>query len=268
MFELFTFKKGMNVLIVLAVIVSVVRASLALNDHLSFVLPAIKGADARTRADGGQFCFELESPFAETGSELLFVVDVVCGLPQHTDVHRFGGTNVQRGKQSLDMAIYNAENGDLIRSKRNLPVGTSVIEVNPFGSRRFKFCFVNLSYDSSWRFLDVQMSLTVKVATYRSLQGRRRKSLLFHEMAIDTMQEMDHCAKKLLTVTETRENSELLRLERQRRDFNEEVFTWLLYGEAAFTVAVVSSQLWVGSHFMHRFRDRARDLRRNRKLIH
>lgn len=257
----------MKVVVALTALMGVVSASLASNDHVAFVLEAVKSANARTMVDGGRFCFELESPFVEVGPELLFEIDVVCGVPQHTDVHRFGGTNVQRGKQSLDMSIYNAHNGDLVRAKRNLPIGTSVIEVNPFGSRKFQFCFVNLSYDSSWRFLDAQMSVTVRVATYESLQGRRRKSLLFREMAIDAIQEVDHCAKKLLKVIDTREKSELLRLESQRRDLNEQVFTWLLYSESVFTFAVIVSQLVVALHFTRRYKDRARDARRARKAL-
>lgn len=254
----------MKVLLTLALVVAVVMASVGSSDHLAFDLKAVKNANALTRADHGLFCFKLESPFIGAGSELLFVVDVECAATDHTDVHRFGGTNMQRGKQSLDMAIYNAENGDLVRARRNMPLGTTVIEINPFEARLFRLCFVNLSYDSSWRFLDAQMSIKVRVATYESLQSARRQ-LLSQKLGAATIQELERCASELQGLVDDHENCELLQLESQRRDFNERVFTRLLYGEVAFTAAVLGSQIWLAWSFICQNRDRTRDVRRLRK---
>lgn len=246
----------------IAGLVAFVVCSLAPNDHVGFVLEPVKSASQ----SGQRFCFELESPFAETGSEFMFVIEVVDTLPFHTDTGRFGGTNVDRGKQSLDMTLYNAENGDLMRAKRKLASGTSVIEVNPLGSRKFCFCFANLSYDSSWRFIDVIKTVTVGMATQESVQKQLWKSQMLKEMVIDSIQQMEESTQRLLSLIETRENSELLGLESEHRDFNEEVFTWLMYGEAAFTVAVIASHFLVTRHLMRYHRDRIRDVRRSKRF--
>ncbi|QLL30438.1 hypothetical protein HG536_0A02550 [Torulaspora globosa] len=238
------------------------------SDHVGFVLEAVKSAYRSGEQDLDRFCFELESPFVEPTSEFLFVIDVVDTLPFHTDPSRFGGTNVDRDKQSLDMTIHDCANGDLIRSRRRLASGTSVIEVSPSGSRKFCFCFVNLSYDSSWKFIDVIKTITVRMAAHDSIQKRQRKSQLVKEMALESLQQTERSIRTLLGLADSGERSELLELESERRDLNEEVFNRLLCGEAAFTVAVIASNLLLTRHFIRRHRDRIRDARRNKRFNH
>lgn len=245
-----------------------VVGSLLPDDHVGFVLEAVKSAQVSSGQGQGQFCFELESPFADLTSEFLFVVEVVDTLPFHTDTSRFGGTNADRGKQSLDMTIHNCANGDLVRGKRKLASGTSVIEVNPLGCRKFCFCFVNLSYDSSWKYIDVIKTITVKMATYDSIQKQQWRSQLLKEMTVDSIQQMEESTAKLLRWIDTRENSELLRLESDRRDLNEEVFDWLMYSELAFTIAVIVFKALVTRYFIKSYRKRVSDTRLIKKLNH
>ncbi|QLQ78004.1 hypothetical protein HG537_0A02510 [Torulaspora globosa] len=247
----------------IASVFAFVAGSLMTGDHLRFVLEPVKSAGRRGDQHLDPFCFELESPFVEPTSELVFVIDVVDTLPFHTDPGRFGGTNVDRGKQSLDMTIYDCSNGDLIRSKRKLASGTSVLQVSPTKSTKFCFCFINLSYDSSWRFIDVIKTITVTIADRESIQKQQRKLLLLKESVLGTLQLIQYSTRGL---QDTGERNELLELESERRDLNESVFNWLLYGELTFTVAVIASNLLITRHFIRCQRDRMRGARRIKRL--
>lgn len=238
------------------------------SDHVGFVLEAVKSAGRGDEQDLERFCFELESPFVEPTPELLFVIDVVDTLPFHTDPSRFGGTNVDRDKQSLDMTIYDCVSGDLIRSRRGLASGTSVIEVSTSGSTKFCFCFANLSYDSSWKFIDVIKTITVRMALYDTLLKRQRKSQLVKESALKSLRQIELSTRTLAGLADAGDRSELLELESERRDLNESVFNWLLYGEATFTVAVIASSLLVTRHFIRCQRHRMRDTRRFKRFSH
>lgn len=232
------------------------------NDHIGFILPSMKSSKAQ---DQSKLCINLDSPLSEPTSEFLFIIEVEDELPFHTDASRFGGTNTERGKQSLDISIYNDENGDLLRSKRNLQSGISVIEVNPHGAKKFRLCFINLSYDSSWHSIDTVKIVNIKMTTNDYKPQHQIASRLRKEVTMATMDKMDECCERLVELTARKPGNELLSLERERRDLNEDIFTWLLYGEVTFTIAVICSQLILTYHYIMNMKKGAKNTRQRRR---
>lgn len=232
------------------------------NDHIGLILPSMKSSKAQEQS---KLCINLDSPLSEPTSEFLFIIEVEDELPYHTDADRFGGTNTERGKQSLDISIYNGENGDLLRSKRNLQSGVSIIEVNPHSAKKFRLCFINLSYDSSWRSIDTVKIVTIKMTTNDYKPQHQIALQLRKEVTMATMDKMEECCERLVELTAKKPGNELLRLERERRDLNEEIFTWLLYGEVTFTIAVICSQFMLTYHYIMNMKKGAKNTRQRRR---
>lgn len=232
------------------------------NDHIGFILPSVKSSKVQNESE---LCINLDSPLTECTSEFLFIIEIEDELPFHTDPDRFGGTNKQRGKQSLDMSIFNDETGDLLRSKRNLQSGVSIIEVNPHCAKKFRLCFINLSYDSSWRSIDTVKTVTIKMTTNDYKPQRQMESRLRKEVTMATMDNMEECFERLVRLIAAKPGNELLSLESERRDLNEEIFTWLLYGEVTFTIAVICSQFILTYHYVINMRKRTKNTKRRRR---
>ncbi|CAI4061665.1 hypothetical protein SKDZ_07G1140 [Saccharomyces kudriavzevii ZP591] len=229
------------------------------NNGLSFKVPPIKRSSliggapyeefaysSSMSASDGAFCMVFDDGMDYVSKEVVFEIRVMDVLQEETDSSRFGGTSHDRGKQSLDFSIFNNRNGDLLRSKRNLVSGVSVIEVNPGDSSQFLICFVNLVYDGSWSSIDTEKSVTMQMTYNDNLNPE----MLFHlakQMTPEVVQALKKVSDGLFEIVS---DIGLLQMESDRRNLNEATYSYLIVGFVLLMVAQLISNVIVTGYLI------------------
>lgn len=189
---------------------------------LSLKVPPVK--DSRVReGDYGKYtqCITFDSS-TET-EDVTFVISVQESLPYETDIDRFGPISSARGKQFLQLEIFD-EYDNLLRGTRHLPNGDNVLQVNTHGSSQFRICLINLVYDGSWKSIDVEKDVTITVT--------RRDKLLNPSLKIITEEDCDllnEVKEDLFHMVNVKTTQTLTDIEREHRDLNESSFELLMY---------------------------------------
>lgn len=235
------------------------------NNVLSFKLPPIKRSSLREAtpyedfaysssmsASEGVFCMVFDAAMDYISEEVVFEIHVMDVLQEETDSSRFGGTSHDRGKQSLNFGIFNNRNGDLLRSKKNLASGMSVIEVNPENTSEFLVCFINLVYDGSWSAIDTEKSVTIRM-TYNDKLNPDMLSHLAKQMTPQVAQALKNVSDGIFQMVG---DTELLRMESDRRNLNEATYSYLIVGFVSLIVAELISNAMVIGYLIIKMRDR------------
>ncbi|KOG99377.1 Rrt6p [Saccharomyces eubayanus] len=235
------------------------------NNVLSFKLPPIKRSSLREAApyedfaysssmsaSEGEFCMVFDAAMDHMSEEVVFEIHVMDVLQEETDSNRFGGTSHDRGKQSLDFGIFNNRNGDLLRSKKNLASGMSVIEVNPENSDEFLVCFINLVYDGSWSAIDTEKSVTIRM-THNDELNPDMLSHLAKQMTPQVAQALKNVSDGIFTMVG---DTELLQMESDRRNLNEATYSYMIVGFVSLIVAELVSNVMVLSYLIIKMRSK------------
>ncbi|CAD6626933.1 BAG_1a_G0018510.mRNA.1.CDS.1 [Saccharomyces cerevisiae] len=229
------------------------------NNKLSFKVPPIKrslllGAalyedfeySSTNSASDGAFCTVFNAGMNDASREVVFEIHVMDVLQEETDSSRFGGTSHERGRQSLGFSVFNNKNGDLLRSKKNLASGTSVIEVNPGDCNEFLICFINLVYDGSWSSIDTEKSVTIKM-TYNDKLDPDMLLHLVNQMTPQVVKALNTVSDGLFQIVS---DTTLLQMESDRRDINEATYSYLIVGFVSLMVAQLISNIIVTTYLI------------------
>lgn len=222
----------------------------SIDDHLGLDVLPMKASKPLLQMET---CFEMESPFEE-GAELVFTINVIDTLPPYANTNRFGMTTKDKGKQSLNLQIENPDNGDLIRARKNLRSGNTVIEIGYRTNKKFKICLLNLSYDASWAATDTTKSIQLWLTANEINSRDMYLSQLRKEVRSDTFKTLDNCVQILNNLLQVQAPRQLIAVESERRDLNEQVFNRLLYSEIIFTIMLLISQCLMTYYFIREYK--------------
>ncbi|QHS73193.1 Rrt6p [Saccharomyces paradoxus] len=229
------------------------------NNGLSFKVPPIKRSSllgtalyedfeysSNNSASDGAFCTVFNAGMDDISKEVVFEIHVMDVLQEETDSGRFGGTSHERGRQSLDFSVFNNRNGDLLRSKKNLASGMSVIEVNPEDSSEFLICFINLVYDASWSSIDTEKSVTIKM-TYNDKLNPDMLLHLVKQMTPQVVKALNNVSDGLFEIVS---DTTLLQMESDRRNINEATYSYLIVGFVSLMIAQLISNIIVTGYLI------------------
>ncbi|CAI4039137.1 hypothetical protein SMKI_07G1080 [Saccharomyces mikatae IFO 1815] len=203
-------------------------------------------------ASDNAFCMVFDAYMTDTSKEVVFEIYVMDVLQEETDSSRFGGTSHERGRQSLDFSIFNNRNGDLLRSKKNLASGTSIVEVNPENSSEFLICFINLVYDGSWSSIDTEKSVTVKM-TYNDRLNPDMMLHLVKQMTPQVVKALNNVSDGLFQIVS---DTALLQMESDRRNLNEATYSYLIVGFVSLMIAQLISNIVVTGYLINRIKSK------------
>lgn len=229
------------------------------NNRLSFKVPPIKRSSlvgaalyedfeysSKNSASDAAFCTVFNAGMDGISKEVVFEIHVMDVLQEETDSGRFGGTSHERGRQSLDFSVFNNRNGDLLRSKKNLASGMSIIEVNPEDSSEFLICFINLVYDASWSSIDTEKSVTIKM-TYNDKLNPDMLLHLVKQMTPQVVKALNNVSDGLFEMVS---DTTLLQMESDRRNINEATYSYLIVGFVSLMIAQLISNIIVTGYLI------------------
>ncbi|SCU96928.1 LAFA_0G08856g1_1 [Lachancea sp. 'fantastica'] len=231
-------RKLINVLCVVGLVLSRIYQESLPQPQLSFVCPPIKASQLKSqKSQANHTCVNFDVQESST-STVLFSITVTDFLDSSTDVSRLGPTSCELGRQHLDFTVM-ASDGGLVRSHRNLKSGRTVIQLHrSVRGSHFEFCFLNVVYDSSWRSIDMQKGITLSVINKETV-----KPHLSDRMCEEAIDALKSSANILFSLVNEESGQELGRLEGQRRDFNENTFSWLLKAQVLLPLVAVIATL-------------------------
>ena len=219
---------------------------------ISFKVPPTKRKDSMVnnvldfKVKKDMFCFQLETDIGESSSEDLFVIitaEDYLSFKYNSD--RFGGTNSDFGKQSLDVVVKNADTDDIIRSTKNLPVGETIIQFRrPEICSNFIICFANLATDFSWKKINTEKYITVEITTEEMYEMKSKLHFQrnFKQDTEEVLQNLVNDLGKIIRSDGIGQNN-LIFAESERRNLNEMTFTGLIMGLSMLTTALMASHI-------------------------
>ncbi|CEP61479.1 Rrt6p LALA0_S03e03774g [Lachancea lanzarotensis] len=226
-----------------AIISALCSAALAVADisqellpqpQLSFVCPPIKASLLKTQEYRENYtCISFDARESTT-STVTFSIMVTEFLDSKQDLGRFGLTSCELGRQHLEFTI-TAPNGELLRSHRDLKSGRTVVQLRRIVSgSNFEFCFLNIVYDASWRSIDTHKAITLSVVNQDT-----SKPHISNRLTEDAVNALKNSANILFSLVNEESGQELGKLEIQRRDINENTFSWLLTAQCTLLLVIV-----------------------------
>lgn len=151
-------------------------------------------------------------------------------IPKYTNIERFGGSSDSNGKQFIQLSIKSLPSGNLIRHKRFLNNGeiNIIFNVLNLNDTIVEACLINLSYDASWNLFDLDKMIQFESISLSKEKGKieqfyqktvtKRHFLAVNDVLQDVREINNHWKDPSWT-----------KLQNQRRKYNENTFTWMLY---------------------------------------
>lgn len=151
-------------------------------------------------------------------------------IPKYTNIDRFGGSSDSNGKQYIQLSIRSLPSGNLVRFKRYLKGGESNILFNVLNLNDtiIETCLINLSYDASWNLFNVD-----KLIQFESnfLKQEKENIELFYQRTVTKRHflAVNDILQDLREINSHWKDPIWNKLQNQRREYNENTFTWMLY---------------------------------------
>lgn len=177
---------------------------------------------------------------------LLIKLNIESVIPLYTNLNRFGGSTVSRGKQFMRLQIRAFPSGHLLRFKKYLPNGEHHIVLNflDFNDKWLEICLINLSYDASWTSMDLDNDVKLAVTSV----AQEQKLLEDHFQNVNTPNR--HVVfNDTLTVLQEMNNywvdPEWTQLQNEKRSFDEDTFTWILNQMIILILSLIINFIYV-----------------------
>ncbi|CDO94606.1 unnamed protein product [Kluyveromyces dobzhanskii CBS 2104] len=247
----------------LLLIGSVVSESVKLpisSNRLEFDLWPYKKWEVDASSDASRYrtCFNMSTPIR--AKDLQFILEIEEFTKWKVNVDRFGPTTSSRGKQIVNMEVYDEEQ-NLVQSIHGLENGETVLHLSVFERQNFQFCLINLSTDSSWNSIDTVKQVSISI-TSNSLISKQKWNLITE----GDLELLHDSRETLFSLVSADSGQELRGLDVEHRNLNESTYNVLLVKFISLLILLGVGHLVVIPFILYRILSRSHTLKNANKF--
>ncbi|QEU62714.1 Rrt6 [Kluyveromyces lactis] len=176
--------------------------------------------DGSSDASSYQTCFEMNTNIK--AKDLQFLIEIEEFTKWKVNVDRFGPTTSSKGKQVVNMDIYD-EDQNLVQSRHGLENGETVLYVSVYEHQNFQICLINFSLDSSWNAIDSVKQVAISITSNDLIQKQK-----WDLITDDDLNVLSQGRDVLFSLVSADSGQELHALDVDHRNLNESTFSYLL----------------------------------------
>ncbi|KAL2707972.1 hypothetical protein KLU848_3389 [Kluyveromyces marxianus] len=189
-------------------------------------------------------CFEMSTPFKSR--DLQFVIEIEEFTKWKVNVDRFGPTTSSKGKQIINLDIYDKDK-NLVRSRHGLENGETILYESVYEQQEFQFCLINFSLDSSWNAIDTIKQVSISISSNDIV--KQQPWDLITDQSLELLSESK---EDLYSLVNAESGHKLVELDAEHRDLNEGTFSFIIYQTVGIITVIIMGQFVVVPAFLYR----------------